>query len=324
MSKLKEVLEKKGFIEFLVKSLIFIGILLAQVFFIFWKENGPAIHAVWIRLNVYGLGSHTSIRVILFAVLAFGLLSYSKLLDIKKYEINLWVTIPNLIFSFIFTYLLKIFRATIGQNPQLINNYFWQMFFLKFFLPAMIMATLFLAIFGFDTIVFFYKKLKTQITISAVYSLAFFEIINIFQKAWPYFSRIIVEAIAFLLRLSSFSVVKDLSNMESPGLLVNGLNILIGKGCSGIDSQMLFIFLYSILIFVDWTEINKKKAFLLFIPGLIGMFCVNILRIYLLFLMALLVSIDFALSAFHSNIGWILFVLYFVAFEYFTYSWIRK
>ena len=75
---------------------------------------------------------------------------------------------------------------------------------------------------------------------------------------------------------------------------------------------------------MDWHEINRRRAFALFIPGMAGMFGVNILRIYLLYLMAIYISVDFALSAFHSNIGWILFVLYFVVFEYFSYSWIRK
>ena len=324
MPKLKEVLANRGFVEFLIKGVAFILLLILELQLVVWKENLIPVNTAWFSLNIGGFGTNTPIRLILFLVIAFVLLSKQQLLDIKKFRFRVPVFAFYFSISMFFAWLLKVFRAAIASNQELIQNYFWAMLFLKFFLPAMLLITLFLSVFGFNMVSFLWRKLRKEIGISVLFTFIFFQLIDLFQKIWPYFSRAVVESVSFLLRFSFSNVTKNLTDLSSPGLSVNRISIQIGKACSGIDSQILFIFLFAIILFMDWNEINKLKAFLLFIPGAVGMFCMNIIRIYLLYIMALYISTDFALTAFHSNIGWILFVFYFVAFEYFTYNWMRK
>ena len=101
---------------------------------------------------------------------------------------------------------------------------------------------------------------------------------------------------------------------------VNEFIVKIGKPCSGIDSMLLFTSLYALIIALDHKVLNKKTALLLFPIGLIGIFAFNIIRVYLLMLIGIHVSEDFAIGLFHQNVGWILFIIYFAIF----YSLVRK
>jgi len=323
MFRLKEVLSHRGFIEFLAKSAGFVLLLILELQFVIWKENLIPVNNAWFSLNIGGIGTNTPIRLILFLAMAFILLARKPLYNIKKFDFRLITFSFYFPISMLFAWLLRIFRAAIATNPSLIGNYFWVMFLLKFALPLILLITLFISVFGFGMISFIWHNLRRYIVISFIFTFAFFLLVDMFQNIWPFMSRAVVEAVNILLSIS-FEVTKSVANLDAPGLSVKGVNIIIGKACSGIDSQVLFLFLYSIILFMDWHELNKSKALSILLPGMIGMFCINIFRIYLLYLMAIFISVDFALTAFHSNVGWILFVLYFIGFDYFTYSWMRK
>jgi len=93
--------------------------------------------------------------------------------------------------------------------------------------------------------------------------------------------------------------------------ILNNFRVIIGQPCSGIDSMLLFISLYLIIAIMDWKRINKKMAILLFFIGAVGMYLTNILRIFILFLVGIYISPKFAVGLFHTNIGWILFIIFF-------------
>jgi exosortase/archaeosortase family protein len=57
--------------------------------------------------------------------------------------------------------------------------------------------------------------------------------------------------------------------------------------------------------------------------GLIGMFGMSILRIYLLMVVGTKDE-KLALTLFHSNIGWIMFVAYLLVFWYLCYPYVIK
>ncbi len=59
----------------------------------------------------------------------------------------------------------------------------------------------------------------------------------------------------------------------------------------------------------------------MFFPALLGVFLLNVVRIYLLFLVAINVSRDIAIGMFHTNAGYVLFCAYFFGFLYFVYPW---
>jgi len=249
MSKLKEVFSNKGFVELLVKSGVFCLLLILELYFVVWREDLIPVNTAWFSLNIGGFGTNTPIRLILFMVLAFILLSKQKLATIKKYKFRYSVFILYFLFSFLFAWILKSFRTASALNPELIENYFGIMIFLKFFLPAMLLITLFIAVFDFEIISYFWKKLKKEIGISIGFAFVFFQLVNLYQAFWPFFSRMVVRSVAFLLRVSMFEVSKNLVNPSRPTLSVNNISIEVGKACSGIDSQMLFISLFAITLF---------------------------------------------------------------------------
>ncbi|MEM2956610.1 MAG: archaeosortase/exosortase family protein [Candidatus Pacearchaeota archaeon] len=74
----------------------------------------------------------------------------------------------------------------------------------------------------------------------------------------------------------------------------------------------------------EWKKINKAKMFLIFPFGLIGMFLTNVLRITSIIIVGRYISQEFAVTTFHSNIGWILFIVYFMIFWYLSYNWLMK
>ena len=60
----------------------------------------------------------------------------------------------------------------------------------------------------------------------------------------------------------------------------------------------------------------------MFIPASIGLFAINILRVYILILIGALFSRDLALGLFHTYAGLILFVLYFISFWKLFYAYL--
>ena len=111
---------------------------------------------------------------------------------------------------------------------------------------------------------------------------------------------------------------------DGPTLGVNDFLVGISKECSGIDSLLLFISLYLFLFILNWKDIDKRRMAILFIPGLIGTFAYNLARIYILMLAGIFISPEFAADAFHSNIGWILFLGFFIIFWHFGSKYAYK
>jgi exosortase/archaeosortase family protein len=62
----------------------------------------------------------------------------------------------------------------------------------------------------------------------------------------------------------------------------------------------------------------------MFIPSSIGLFLVNILRVYLLIVIGASISPDLALTLFHTYAGIILFIIYFLLFWLTFYKWMKK
>ncbi|MEM4248486.1 MAG: archaeosortase/exosortase family protein, partial [Candidatus Nanoarchaeia archaeon] len=135
----------------------------------------------------------------------------------------------------------------------------------------------------------------------------------VLQKNWLIFSTVVANSASFLLGLTYNSTTYT-SAYGTPVLSVENFSVNIGAPCSGIESGSLFIFFYIAIVIFDWKRINRKAAAFLWIPGLFGIFCVNILRIYALMLVGHLISPALATSIFHENAGWMFFVAYIFLF----------
>lgn len=143
---------------------------------------------------------------------------------------------------------------------------------------------------------------------------------------WPYLAIATSKAVYFLLSLSFSDAFIEFSfdfgeGFRYPLLGVGDFVVKIAKGCSGIEGISLFFALFILIVFLEWKRINKFRAFSILPLGLLGCLFINALRIYLLLVVGAVYSPEFAIGTFHNNIGWILFSMYFLAFEYFTYDW---
>ena len=142
-------------------------------------------------------------------------------------------------------------------------------------------------------------------------------ILAVFQTFWPFFSYTIT-----LLLVSVFSHLFPTAAFfgdAAPLLDVNGFAVSIGAPCSGIESLFLFV-AFSLGIYAfDHRRLRKVPFLVVSLIGVVGIYFVNVLRIFLLILTGIYVSPAFAVGMFHTNVGWLLFVIYFLC-----YYWIIR
>jgi len=166
----------------------------------------------------------------------------------------------------------------------------------------------------------FFRKFIIALTIAIPY----FVIALVLRQLWHFFSGTVMHSSAFLLNILgiSNSIVQEAG--KAPLFTVGTFSAYIGSPCSGVDGLIMFSGLYAFIGLLDWHRINKKRLLILFPLGLIGMFAMSIIRIFTLMLVGAKWSPKLALSLFHNNAGWILFVSYFLVLMYFAYPWLTN
>lgn len=306
-----------GFKQFLWKTGIFAVLFVAIQLIIMIAQSTPLPNEYYFLLDV-DIG-----KALLLTAMIFFFLTRDKLKELSKHNFELKTTILFGILSigsFIGYFLLKQF---------LINNPIYAVENILLFYPlkelTLILGTIFLfiSIFGWKFSKYFSKKFKKEIGISiGVFALTLFLIVE-FQKLWVYFSYAVAKSVYFLLNLTFDAVLSFSGNMPNLGI-INKFVVNIGQPCSGVDSMLMFIFLYVFIAGYDWNKFNKKKLALMFIPGVISVFILNIIRIYLLITIGAFFSESFAIGFFHTNASMILFLGYFILFWGLLYKWMKK
>jgi len=107
-------------------------------------------------------------------------------------------------------------------------------------------------------------------------------------------------------------------------LRVQNFGVIIGESCSGVFSIFLFSALFALLIALDVRKIIPWRAAVLFVLAMVGLFLVNVLRVYLIVLVGALYDPALAVGLFHSYVGTVLFLLFFVAFVWYCAPWMQK
>lgn len=312
MGIIKIIIEKiknPAFRKMVFSFILFAGILYGQ------KHLYPESKLL-AQLNVLG---RTSVIILFLIIIIFIAFERRKILNIKEFKItikNLAIFIPLHLVSFILFYL---FKKIIIANPSYIEEYKYWIIFLRYLFPLAIVIFLFLAVFSLK----FIKIYKKSIILSFILAILFFQVSMFFKQYWEIFARGTTDAVAFILRFSFDDVIV---RYQPGGPLLGASNFaaLIQSPCSGIEGLSLFLFLFILIVVIDHKEISWIKASIAGIIGLIGMFVVNILRIYLLYLVGIYYDARVAVTYFHTNIGWFLFIIYFVIYWLITYLLIRK
>ncbi len=297
-----------GFRQFLVKTGVFVLLFLAFIFLIGTKLYKYGILEDW-KIEIWGRVGY----ILLFSIAGFILLYRERLLKLEsfKYKIKDFLL---LILSFILLTGFYLFEINANKIPLILIN-----IILVNILGVSIFVFLFLGVYGLSFIKEFIKKFKKELIYFLIFGIITASLMNFVWRLWPYFSLIVLKAVAILLRI----IGAEFRIIEPRTIIVGDFGAQIAEACSGVYSIFLFTALYLFIVFIDWKKINKKKAALLFIPAVIGAFFVNILRVLMLFLVGGYISEEVAMGLYHSYTGMIFFLLYFAIFWFLFYKWMK-
>lgn len=256
-------------------------------------------------------------KLVLFSAIVFGLLIRN---DLKSLE-HLAVIKSNYIYIVLSFALIPLFFL-LGHELLSYSSFSANIFLSLTTHLVLLLSAIFLlpGIFGIRYISAFVKRFYKLIIIcigmSVVYDLAIFQI----WKLWPIFSDGVLKAVNFL-----FSLTEKNTQIFLPRtIMVKNFAVSIEQACSGLDSLFLFTTLYILIAILEWKGFNKYKLFLMFIPAALGMYFVNILRVYILIATGAYVSPTLSVNLFHTYLGMVLFIIFFSLFWKFSYKWIRK
>jgi len=256
-------------------------------------------------------------KMILFSAIAFIILARHSIKDIKKIEYKR----VNLIFiglAFAVIPIFFYFAKLLLLEKSFTSNL--SLSLLTHALAVSVPVLLVFGVFGLNFIIYFIRKFKKEISICFVLSIFFYFAIFQVWKLWPYFSGVVLKSVAFLLSLT-ISPVAEVGNLT---LFVDDFAVRIEQACSGLDSMFLFTSLYVLIALVDWKEFNKKKLIFMYFIALIGLFGVNILRVYALILVGVYFDPKLTLQLFHTYLGMVLFMIYFFLFWIKAYKWMKR
>jgi len=170
------------------------------------------------------------------------------------------------------------------------------------------------SIFGMSFLQKLYKSLKYELIAAVSISVVLYNILMIFQKQWLFFSNIVSKVLHW-----AFSFFYDITyhfQDNGPILQINDFAVSIGPPCSGIDSMLLFCAFFAAIYALDYKKATRSMFIAAFVIGFIGVYAINVIRLFLLILVGVHYSPELAVGLFHTNAGWVLFLLYFLCYYY--------
>ncbi|GEM_PF-3856643 len=185
------------------------------------------------------------------------------------------------------------------------------------------MILLFLAFFGRRWVMGFVKQSPGLAAISLAYAPVVLLLGVGLRQIWPWMAQGIGWSLYGLLKLGFSSSFIDITDSTHVKVGTADFSVNIADTCSGIESIGLFAGIYLGLILFNYRRLRLGRALFLIVPGLLGMYLVNLCRVYLLFLIGLTAG-NAALDLFHTYLGMVLFVLYFLFFWQRNQGWILK
>ncbi len=312
--------DKPGFKQFLVKiCLLLASILLLPLLTYPLLEMGRFPHAFPKGFFLVDIG-----MAIIFFAIALVLISKDKLFKLRKYgyDVRQGVVFGLLALLSLAVYLYS--RIVISRNYYY-YAYEHYALGLAFNLLPLLFFGLFsiIAVFNVKFIRDFVSGFRKELSIVSLMIVLYYSFNLFVRKSWAFLGNFVAKSVAFLLGLS-FDDVVLIDKGYNFNLGASGFVASIGDLCSGIDSIGLFTAIFVLILAYDWKLLNKKRMFFVGVIGIVGAILVNVLRVYLLYIAGIFVSAEFAVGLFHSNLGMILFIIYFVVFWLVFYKWVKK
>jgi exosortase/archaeosortase family protein len=313
---------EKNFRKFLIKIVIFVAVIyLTRVIFNFPIEYW---NIKWLKQSAVNrlFSKFDALQVVSLVSIFFGLYFRHRIAEIEHPKVNWKKAIGYLLAAEAAVAAYYLVRSlsnilSISEGPLL--------FFLQLGILTClgIAAVLFaLAVFGKSYLLHFMKEFRKELLIALGVTILLYNLLMYFQSQWPFFSGA-VSVILYSI-LSQFYLVTYSMSSGAPILTINDFSVSIGAPCSGIDSMLLFFAFFSALFALDHKRLRKKLYIILFLIGLLGTYVVNLVRLYLLIIMGVHISPRFAVGLFHTNAGWLLFVIYCVCYYWLIKRFIYK
>lgn len=166
-----------------------------------------------------------------------------------------------------------------------------------------------------------FDRLYRPAWIAAVIALISFFPLRIFTMAWPWYGQVLGRSVFSLARL--FVPATQYVPTLTPTLIGQNLEVTIVFGCGGLQGIKLFQILFTLILIMDWNELNRRRALLAYFGGLAAMLIANVVRITLLYVLGN-TSLQNPVLEYHLTGGWILFTLAFIAYLLTTYRWMLR
>ena len=256
-------------------------------------------------------------KILLFSFLSFLLLSGKKIFTLSPQPIT------KSSFIFMGIALILTLSFPILKNELLKYNNFYENILLSTLSHLVVISIpifIFISLFGFEYIKQIFYKFRNElikcITIGIILYFAIFGIWGL----WPFFSGIVLKTVSMLFGITHENVVV----FPPRTLFVKNFAVTIDEACSGLESLLLFSGLSSLILYTDRKKINKGRFVIFYILGLFGTFIVNILRVYGIIWSGLIFSPHIASTLFHTYLGMVLFLIYFILILKIGYKRILK
>jgi exosortase/archaeosortase family protein len=253
-------------------------------------------------------------KMLLFSLLALFLLTRKKWQDVRfpAYDTkNLVFVIMGIILAPLFFSLAQ----RLLQEQSFFSNIALSLVTHVYLLTIPFLFGLgFLGLGFFKTIIAaFRKELLVCLGLSVIFYFAVFYIWGF----WPYLSDGVLRVVHFLFSLTHQNVIV----IPPRTLFVETFAVTIDQACSGLESFLLFSGLFALIGLTEWKDVHHTKFLSVYILGIAALFFVNILRVYLIIWSGIIFSPQIAATLFHTYLGMILFLLYFVLLLRTTYKW---
>lgn len=301
-----------GFRQFLKKSLIFL-----VLFIIVSGIIGPWVIGTRLLYGFYFFLYGNLGKMVLFSAIVFFLLTRDRILSLPKSSYDKR-NIAFLVLAFLLLPVFFITATNLLKEASFTSNL--PLSLAAHALTILIPLLLLIGVFGKSFLVkfatSFRKALLVCLGLSVVFDIAIFYV----WRLWPLLSNIVLR-----IEYALFSLIFPHVEVIPPRtLFVEKFAVSIEQACSGLDSLFLFSVLFLLIAILEWKSFHHKRLLVMFILSSIGLFFVNVLRVFLLILAGVLISPKITAQLFHTYLGMVLFIIYFLLFLKFFYQWMKK
>jgi exosortase/archaeosortase family protein len=333
INPLAKLNENKGLKDFIIRTVIFSVILISVYLFVFLYFRHTQLFYRYFKIPedfyfsfLTGLSKTDFLNAALFTVTLFIIWNRDTILSLKEYAQSKKETIVFGLLAVLIQVAHYAYKYYVRINAQSALTNTLLLTLLKYVFNVLFVVFLGLAVYNLQVFKDQFSKFKKQLPIFALFLVGYFFLIQFFQKIWLVMGNFVATAVYHMLDLTFDNVVLQYGTNLGPRLGVGKFVVGISDACSGIDSLLLFLSLYFVLLVLDWSRMNKKRMLILLPIGIVMTIAYNLVRVYLILLVGILYDPVFAVDFFHTNAGWVMFLIVFIIFWHFgsSYVYIKK